>query len=40
MTEQMTNRWYAFIVVFLLSAGLPAQKQYSGIYPSLAFYNN
>lgn len=40
MTERMTNRWYAFIVAFLLSAGLPAQKQYSGIYPSLAFYNN
>ena len=40
MMERVTKSWCAFIVAVLLSTGLPAQKQYSGIYPNLAFYNN
>ena len=36
----MTGKWYTFIAAVLLSISSSAQKQYSGIYPSLAFYNN
>ena len=36
----MTGKWYAFIAGVLLSISSSAQKQYSGIYPNLAYYNN